>query len=463
MVQAPFAWESAHDARGTIVAVLDSGVDLSHPDLSPNLLPIGCDVVTDHTCPSDGRGTPPQDRDGHGSAVAGVLAASGNDGLGITGIAWKASILPVRVTSGGSDTTLPIGTEADLITGLRWAVDQGAKVVNLSFAESCGQAESAVLKSAVQYAWDHGALLVAAAGNDATCPQGVFPAADPHVLAVTSTDRNDRPTATAPFGPWVGVAAPGDRILSTTTHGQYAYLSGTSLAAPLVSGLAALLFGAPGATNDAVRSWIRATCDVPDGWNPAYGCGRLNAYRAVSLAFGRQDPLGSPPPTVGVHLTAGWNNLFFLGRSRSPEVALAALRGTLTSVYAWDPVRGTWSAYLPSQAAASDLQLVVDRSAYWLYLSAAVDFTMSPTGVSPPSRISLSAGWNNVGLRSGSPSALVAMVTPSANSIFRWEPASALWRGYFAGAPQASDLNAGTGVAAYWVYVDEGAVLTSSP
>jgi len=457
MIQAPYAWETTRSAGKTIVAVLDSGVDLTHPDLAPNLLPIGCDVISDGACPANGQGTPPEDQDGHGSAVAGIIAAAADSGTGIAGVAWHASLLPVRVTTGGT------GTESDFITGLLWAVDQGAKVVNLSFGEACGTPETAALQSALGYASAHGVLLVAAAGNDGGCPQGIFPAADPRVLAVTATDRNDAPTATANYGPWVAAAAPGDRVLSTYKDGQYVVASGTSLAAPHVAGLAALLFGAPGANVASVRRWILSTCDVPSGWNPAYGCGRINAYRAVSLAFTGVDPHSASQAPVRVHLSKGWNNLLYLGPTRTPEVALASLSSALGSVYGWDPARATWTAYLPSQTAASDLPVLQERGAYWLYMSADADLVMQPTGTSPPAQITLSVGWNNLGLPAGRPADVAKQFSPAVAAIFGWDSTSMAWRAYVAAAPEATDLSALLANAAYWVYAPAAVVVRFPP
>lgn len=458
-MQVPWAWELSRGASSVIVGVLDSGVDLSHPDLAGHLLPIGCNLIADRRCFPDGKGTPPQDPEGHGTNVAGIIAAQTDNREGIAGVAWNASILPVRMTQNDQ------GLESDFITGLLWAVDHGANVLNFSFSGACGAPESPPMRDAISYAWNHGAVLVASAGNGGGCNAGVFPAADTHVLAVASTDMNDQPSSFSNFGPWVKVAAPGERILTTFPGGEYSIGSGTSFAAPQVAGIAALLMALPGATNANTVKWISSTCDVPDGWNPAYGCGRVNAYRALTLAVKGKDPHGSPTTPRTVHLQQGWNNLLYEGPTRRIDTALAPLKGKVSSVYQWDPLRATWSAYLPAAPAASDLQLLVERGAYWIFLQEAADFTTTPTGTDPPPTLTLSPGWNNLELPAGPPAAALNAFSAPPRSLFGWDAAGAVWRGFFGDAAAPSDLQTLSGDAPYWVYATAPIVLhlSSSP
>jgi len=195
-----------------------------------------------------------------------------------------------------------------------------------------------------------------------------------------------------------------------------------------------------------------STCDVPEGWNPAYGCGRVNAYRAVALATRGSDPHTSPTTPISLHLQPGWNNILFVGPSRQPDVALAALKGKLSSVYTWDPVRSAWATHLPGQPAASDLPLVQERGAYWLFMQAEADLTMTPTGIDPPPQLTLAAGWNNVPLPAGAlPAALGAFAGPIP-SVFGWDGARGAWRGFFTDPAAPSDLDALRADRAYWVY-----------
>ncbi len=453
MIQAPWAWEMLRGGSNVVVGVLDSGVDLTHPDLVTHLLPIGCNVVADGVCPADGHGTPPTDTDGHGSHVAGIVAAGTDNHDGIAGISWNAAILPVKVTTGGT------GTESDFLSGLVWAVDHGANVLNLSFSEPCGAPESSAMRSAIDYAWSHGVVLVASAGNDSGCPAGVFPAADPKVVSVAATDMNDRPLPDSNFGAWVRASAPGDRILSTWTAGQYSILTGTSSAAPQVAGLAALLSSIPGATNASVVRWMLSTCDVPAGWNPAYGCGRINAYRAVSLAVRGSDPHMAPPAPVTIHLSRGWNNLLYVGPTREVDTALATIKGKIGSLYAWDPVRREWQTFLPGQPAATNIQVLNERSAYWIYMQSEADLTMAPTGTSPPQQLTLVRGWNNLALSPGSLPAMLQQFSIAIEGIFSWNPMSANWNAFFTGKPSASDLGSLKADTAYWVFASNTATV----
>ncbi|MHB8573860.1 MAG: S8 family serine peptidase [Dehalococcoidia bacterium] len=455
MMQLPYAWEQLKGSASVIVGVIDSGVDATTPDLAGRVLPIGCDVVIDHVCPADGHGTPVTDPQGHGTAVAGIIAAITNNAIGVAGVAWNTSILPVRVTSGETG-----GSPADLVTGMRWAIDHGAKVLNVSASLDCGAEEPSDLKAVLAYASAQGALVVASAGNDGGCPKGVYPAADPQVISVASTDMNDHPSAFSNFGPWVRIAAPGEHIVTLAPNNQYKSQNGTSFSAPEVSGLAALLFAVPGATNASVRNWILSTCDVPAGWNPAYGCGRVNAYRAVSLAVRGIDPhTGSTAPAT-IHLTAGLNNFLYLGPTRRIDTALADLDGKYSSVYAWDPQRAVWSAFLPGQPTASDLSMLVERGAYWITMTTASDFSMHPTGNDPPPQLTLPAGWNNVALPAGTLPDPLKALSPSVKTVYAWSTASAAWIGFFADAPQASDLAVTRADAPYWVYVPSSLVIT---
>lgn len=455
-MQVPWAWELIRGSGRVIVGVLDSGVDFTHPDLAGHILPIGCNLVADKQCTPNGKGTPPQDPDGHGTNVAGIIAALTDNKEGIAGAAWNASILPVRITQNDQ------GLESDFITGLLWAVDRGSAVLNFSFSEDCGAPESPALRDALSYAWNHGAVLVAAAGNGGGCSAGVFPAADTHVLSVASVGMDDKPSAFSNYGPWVRVAAPGEGILTTYPGGTYSLGSGTSFAAPQVAAVAALLMSVPGATNAGVVKWITSTCDVPDGWNPAYGCGRVNAYRAASLAVKGKDPHTSPTAAQTQHLQPGWNNLLYLGPTRAVETALAPLKGKLTSVYQWDPVRETWSAYLPAAPSASDLQILSERGTYWIFMRTAADFTVLPTGTDPPQQLTLSVGWNNLGLPAGAPAAVLSSFSTPPKSVFGWDADGAVWRGFFGDAAAPSDLGAVRADAAYWVFAPAPIVLKAS-
>ena len=273
---------------GTVIAVADTGIDSTHPDLSGQVDTADGAVCLSGTCSSDAA----LDDNGHGTHVAGIAAASTDNGVGIAGEAVSSSVMPVKVLdSNGS------GTYASIASGIIWAADHGAEVINLSLS---GAAYSKTLCDAVSYATSHGAVVVAAAGNDSTSIQE-YPAACPGAIGVGATDSNDSLASFSDYGyPDVFVTAPGVSILSTFSGGGYATLSGTSMAAPFVSGLAALLRGENTARTVAdVKRIIAATADkvgsssyggdqfnVCGGgcsWNSSFGYGRVNV--ASALAF----------------------------------------------------------------------------------------------------------------------------------------------------------------------------------
>ena len=181
----------------------------------------------------------PADAHGHGTHVTGIIAAGMSNGHGSTGIAPDITIMPIRVLNASNS-----GTWADAAAGIVYAADNGARIINLSLG---GQYPSNVIQQAVQYAAGQGVFMVAASGN---LPDGepFFPAAYPEVFAVSATDRYDQWWTSSSYGSWVDISAPGDQIWSTNLSlngaDNYAFKSGTSMAAPFVSGVAALLLSA---------------------------------------------------------------------------------------------------------------------------------------------------------------------------------------------------------------------------
>src|SRR5690606_7955394 len=196
----------------------DTGVQLDHPDLAGGVTE-GYNVVGDG---------PPDDDVGHGTHVAGVISAAVNNREGVAGMSWYNKVMPIKVLdSSGTGTTYSVAE------GLIWAVDHGAKVINMSLGN---YASAEFLHDAIRYAYDHDVVLIAASGNDDTDRPG-FPAAYPEVSAVAATDANGRKASFSNYGDYIGVAAPGDNIPSTYPGNQYAALSGTSMASPHVAAL----------------------------------------------------------------------------------------------------------------------------------------------------------------------------------------------------------------------------------
>lgn len=290
-MSAPQAWDLSMGDPRIIVAVVDTGVDLTHPDLRDNLVP-GISFVSaieeDKTLiPIPNRG--PLDDHGHGTHVAGIIAAAHN-GIGITGIAPKCKIMPVK--SLGYTRT---GFASDVASGIVWAAEHGARVINLSLGAYGG---SKLLEKAVRFALARQAVVVAAMGNDREEPgldfgrAPSYPAALPGVIAVAASDEDDRIVSFSNAGRWCSVSAPGYDILSTTptypvydpVAPDYDSMSGTSMASPYVAGVAALLLSLrPQLTPGQVKSILEKSADdigVP-GFDAFAGFGRVNAARAL--------------------------------------------------------------------------------------------------------------------------------------------------------------------------------------
>ena len=265
------AWPLA-DGSGVTVAVLDTGVSPTHPDLAGRLLP-GWNFV--------GNNANTADDSGHGTYVAGVIAGRPGPG-GFSGVAPGVRILPVKVLDSHE-----VGSTASFVAGITYAVDHGARVINIS---ADGIVDSQALDDALGYAEAHSVVVVAAAGNDASA-QPTYPGAVSTVLAVSASAQDDSVASFSSYGPFVKLAAPGVAIPSTWWSPQggdgYATASGTSAAAPVVSGAAALVLAAhPGLSAAAVRQLLLETArDIGSpGIDAQSGYGRLNAYLATRLA-----------------------------------------------------------------------------------------------------------------------------------------------------------------------------------
>ncbi|WP_433954912.1 S8 family serine peptidase [Janibacter indicus] len=314
-VHAEQAWSSSRGA-GTVVAVVDTGVDLGHPDLQGRLVP-GADFVCGEQKGSCGDGSwkgqdgEGQEPDVHGTHVAGTIAATADNGIGVAGVAPDAKVMPIKVLEDGS------GTNEDIAEGIRYAADNGADVINLSLGGLPGTQIFSILgldttmKDAIQYARDKGTLTVAAAGNTSTllCND---PAFSSDSICVGATDKNEMKSYFSELPVTFrgkGVAAPGgsgrllggdcsEDILSTVPRGtgtdecgegkDYAAFAGTSMATPHVAGVAAILFG-QGRSMANVEQAILSTSRHPllgarGGYSALYGRGIVDAEAAVAYA-----------------------------------------------------------------------------------------------------------------------------------------------------------------------------------
>lgn len=262
----PAAWDLSTGA-GVTIAILDSGVDASHPDLAAQLVP-GWNTYDNN---SDTR-----DVYGHGTKVAGAAAAVGGNMLGVTGVAWRARIMPMRVTD-----TSGWAYSSTLAQAITWAADHGARVANASFS---GVAGNSTVQSAAQYMRSKGGTVVVAAGNTGIAESYAPSSA---LTVVAATDADDVRAGFSSYGDFVDLAAPGVNIWSTTSGGGYGGVSGTSFAAPVTAGVYALMIAAnPALPAETLDSLLFATASDlgAAGYDTYYGSGRVDATAAVTAA-----------------------------------------------------------------------------------------------------------------------------------------------------------------------------------
>lgn len=330
----PQAWSQTTGDHNTVVAVIDTGVDASHEDLLKTHFKTGFDVLASKSI----TGHKNFDDNGHGTLISGVIAASTDNKIGIAGAAFDVSIMPIKaLDSSGS------GSSSDISSGIIWAADHGANVINLSLG-GIGFAHDKILANAISYAYDKNVVIVAAAGNDVAITGGnldkdpVFPICDDNgknmVLGVTATDVNDLKPSFANFGKaCVDVSAPGKRILSTINHdpatgsaapNAYAYASGTSLAVPLVAAQAALLHSQfPNASNRQISDRILATATNIDNLNlsqcDGQSCKGLLGAGRIDVAKSLEDKIVNINDGDLVQVS-GTNTLYYINGGKKQQV-----------------------------------------------------------------------------------------------------------------------------------------------
>ncbi len=364
-IHANQAWAAnvagADGSAAVIIAVVDTGVLSSHSEFTGKL-------VTGFNALNDSSDT--EDDHGHGTGVASVAAAAA-DGTGMVGVARNARIMPIRVL----DATGVTG-EFTIMKGMLWAAQHGADVINMSLG-SCDEngcpPGSVTGAEATEQAHALGAILVAATGNEGTANVS-YPAGYPYVIGVGATDKNDAITFYSNTGPAVDVVAPGgggsvnpcddlvDMLAATLSTPFFCYgnavnsyitEAGTSFASPVVAGLAAVLLGVdPSRTPDAIAALIQRTADQPGGgtgWNPTYGYGRVNMYRALTGA------LSAPPAAADTGWA--WPNPFSPALDRHTTFTIPAGAGQDVRVSVYDQAGHLiWdAAYAAAQTAGMDL------------------------------------------------------------------------------------------------------------
>ncbi len=280
-IGAPTAWNTS-TGKGVIIAILDSGVDGTHPDLAAQMVP-GWNFYDNNSNTADVTG--------HGTAVAGAAAATTNNALGVASVAGGAKIMPIRISDTSGNALW-----SSIAQAITWAADHGARVVNFSYSGI--SANSSTVHTAATYLRSKGGTLYIAAGNtgtnDSTAPSSV-------ITVVSATDQNDNLASFSTYGSFVDIAAPGVNIISTQKGGGYCSCGGTSLATPIVAATAALILARrPDFGAAQVDSTLKASATdlAPAGTDIYFGAGRVNAAAAVALAAGTS--VDSTPPTVAI-------------------------------------------------------------------------------------------------------------------------------------------------------------------
>jgi len=305
LIKANLAWNTTKGRRLSTIAVIDTGVQRSHPDLKGKLL-TGYNFV--------GGNTNTNDDNGHGTHVAGIAAAITNNKTGVAGTAWRNRILPVKAFDSSGNSTSDL-----IVKGILYAADQGARVINMSFG---GGPYSQTEADACAYAIKKGAVLVASAGNNASNAKS-YPGAYPGVLSVAATDEKNAKAGFSNYGKWVSVAAPGVEILSTYIGSKYSYLSGTSMSAPFVSGVAGLL-AAKGRTNTKIVKLIKDSARAIAGTGTYWQYGLVDANKAVRSARGAAAAVAAGRRVAGVRQGSPYISRAVALRSAKPVKARRA-------------------------------------------------------------------------------------------------------------------------------------------
>ncbi|MCX7993793.1 MAG: S8 family serine peptidase [Fimbriimonadales bacterium] len=438
-IQANLAWDIWQPQRTVHIAIIDTGIDSNHPDLTNKMRRHANGAIYGYNTLNNT--TNALDDNGHGTHCAGIAAAEINNGVGVAGVAvWNpivsnansyAQLMPVKVLSSSGSGSLDA-----VARGITWAADNGAHILSLSLGAGSGAQQ---LQDAVNYAWNRGCLVVVAAGNGgSSSPQ--YPAYYTNSIAVAATDSTDTLASFSQYGSWVDIAAPGVNILSTYPSNRYQSLSGTSMACPHVAGAAAVLWSHnPNLTNAQLRSALETNVDPYQplsGRTLAPNAGRLNVYRALQAVGGggptqpTLDTLSLNPTTVvggnsvtgTVTLTSAAPSGGFVVNLSSSNAAVASVPSSVTV-----PAGATSANFTVSTAAvSSSTNVTITASAGGVSRTATLtvnpastvtlqSLTISPTSVwggsSATGTVTLSgpapAGGATVQLRSNSSRASV--------------------------------------------------------
>lgn len=313
-IQAPAAWNTTVGDSGLIVAIIDTGVDGTHPDLASKMVP-GWNFYDNNSNTSD--------IEGHGTATAGTVAAIGNNGTGVSGVIWNCLIMPIRISDPTSNATYSAAASA-----ITYAADHGARVANMSYAMYM----SSTVLSAAKYfqSKNGGGVLAMSSGNSGGPWSSSWTSS---ALVVGATDPNDNLSYYSTTGAMVSLTAPGDSIYTTANGGGYRYGTGTSFSSSIVAGVAALLFSVnPKLTGVQVQNILEKTADDlgPAGWDSSFGYGRVNAANAVAMALSSSSTTPTPTSSPTVNFSSPLNGSIISGTS---VIQVSAFRAGSHSIH----------------------------------------------------------------------------------------------------------------------------------
>ncbi len=363
------AWAHSR-GNGITVAVLDTGVHAGHPDFGNRVL-AGWNAVD--------QGNDSTDINGHGTKVAGVIAAVTDNGVGVASVAPQTRILPIRV----SNTSDGSAYMSDIARGLTYAADAGARVANISYNVS----SSLAVGNAAEYMRNQGGVVVVAAGND-----GVDPgySDNPAIITVSATTSSDSLASWSNFGAYVDVSAPGQGIWTLNRNNGYSSVSGTSFASPATAGVVALIMAADSELTPAgVETLLKDNADDlgSTGWDARFGHGRVNAGRATEQAAGdssppdTQAPVVSAPAAVTAEATGALTSVSLGSASAQDDVdgSLTAVPDT-TGPFPVGSHNVTWTATDAAGNTGTDTQVVTIQDTTAPSVQAPADLTVQSTG-----------------------------------------------------------------------------------
>ncbi len=277
-VNVPNAWNSFSFKNEIKVAVIDSGVDASHPDLAGKVLK-GYDFVNNDTNPTDDNG--------HGTSVAGIIAAISNNSTGVAGVNQNVKIIPIKISDSKGEATVE-----NAVKGIHYAIQQDADIINMSYGSLYF---SEIENEALWNAFDQGITLIAAAGNDKSS-ESFYPASYTPVISVSSTNKAKNLSSFSNRGDGIDVAAPGEEMYTLHLNKGYSVKDGTSFSAPVVSGIASLLKSKDPTLSPMKVEWALGLGASNGKWKPDTGYGIVDAYRSLQTSYPSLEKDISPEP-----------------------------------------------------------------------------------------------------------------------------------------------------------------------